>query len=83
MMELPDGFLLMVPNGFAFEIEYDHEKKKILLLREYENEVIQVKTYLPHLVIEGEGEREREMTRIMKISARLWTLVFQRKMEPL
>ena len=56
-MELPDGFLLMVPNGFAFEIEYDCEKQTILLVREYENEVIQVKTYLPHLVTEGEGER--------------------------
>ena len=48
----------MVPNGFAFEIEYDGEKQTILLVREYENEVIQVKTYLPHLVTEGEGERE-------------------------
>ena len=57
-MELPDGFLLMVPNGFAFEIEYDREKQTILLAREYENEVIQVQPYFPHLVTEGEGERE-------------------------
>ena len=57
-MELPDGFLLMVPNGFAFKMEYDREKQTILLVREYENEVIQVKTYLPHLVTEGQGERE-------------------------
>ena len=59
-MELPDGFLVMVPNGFAFEIEYNREKKTILLVREYENEVIQVQPYLPHLVTEGEGERERD-----------------------
>ena len=56
------------------------EKQTISLVREYENEVIQLKlTYLTLLL--RERERYREMTRIMKISARLWTLVFQRKME--